>query len=170
MLQLLLGRGVSPNGEDMMKRSILRVGSDSRASASIVKNASACISLLIRHGLQINSLNTGGGTGGGTLLIAVMRRAADEASYEIAEALLPLGIQVNAVNRKGQTALIIAAGTEKKSRVQCVQLLCDHGAAVDLKDEDARTALRYAQKWGGSESYKDVERFLLSFGQSGAKA
>jgi ankyrin repeat protein len=63
---------------------------------------------------------------------------------------------------------MIAAGTDNKSRVQCVQLLCDSGAAVGLKDENGRTALRYAEKWGGFEGYEDVRRILLSFSQNGS--
>ena len=169
ILQLLMESGVF-HDRDEMRGWIYRLGSDSRVNSSNGKNASACISLLIRHGLQTNSLDTGGDTGGNTLLMVVMRRVADEANYEIAKALLQHGVQVNAVNHKGQTALMIAAGTKNKSRVQCIQLLCDHGAAVDLKDEDGRNALRYAQKWGGSEGFKDVKRILLSFGRSGTKA
>ena len=169
MLQLLLDRGVSPDW-GMTRRCIFRLGSDSRVSASDGKNASACISLLIRHGVETNSLDTGGDNGGETLLMAIMGRAADEANYEIAKAVLQHGVQVNAVNHNGQTALMIAAGTKNKSRVQCIQLLCEHGAAVDLEDEDGRNALRYAKKWGGSEGHKDVKRILLSFSQSGAKS
>lgn len=100
----------------------------------------------------------------------IVGRAADEANYEIAKAVLQHGAQVKAVNYEGQTALMIAAGTDNKSRVQCVQLLCDSGAAVDLKDEHGRTALRYAKKWGGLEGYEDVKRILLTFGQNGSNS
>jgi ankyrin repeat protein len=98
----------------------------------------------------------------------ILGRAAGEANYEIAKAVLQHGAQVNAVNYVGQTALMIAAGTDNKSRAQCVQLQCDSGAAVGLKDENGRTALRYAEKWGGFEGYEDVRRILLSFGQNGS--
>lgn len=164
MLQLLFDRGVRPDWEEMRWR-IGRIGSDSRVIAS---NASACISSLIRHGLPTYLLETGGNSRGDTLLMEILGRAADEANYEIAKAVLQHGAQVNAVNYAGQTALMIAAGTDNKSRAQCVQLQCDSGAAVGLKDENGRTALRYAEKWGGFEGYEDVRRILLSFGQNGS--
>jgi hypothetical protein len=100
----------------------------------------------------------------------IVRRTADKANYEIAKAVLQHGGKVNARTHRGQTALMIAAGTDNKSRVQCVQLLCDSGAAVGLKDENGRTALRYAEKWGGFEGYEDVKRILLSFGPNGSNS
>ena len=167
MLQLLLDRGVVPDW-GTMRNQICRLGIGTRASASRGRNAWACISLLVRHGLQTNSLDTGGQFGSDTLLMVVMHRVDDEASYEISKALLQHGVQVNAVNHKGQTALMIAAGTKNKSRVQCIQLLCEYGATVDLEDEDGRNALRYAEKWGGSEGYQDVRRILQAFSQNGS--
>lgn len=164
MLQLLFDRGVLPDWDEMAWE-IHCIGSDSRVIAS---NALACISSLIRHGLPTYLLETGRNARGDTLLMEILGRAAGEANYEIAKAVLQHGAQVNAVNYAGQTALMIAAGTDNKSRAQCVQLLCDSGAAVGLKDENGRTALRYAEKWGGFEGYEDVRRILLSFGQNGS--
>jgi ankyrin repeat protein len=169
MLQLLLDRGIVPDW-GTMRNKIHRLGIGTHASASRGKNAWACISLLVRHGLQTNSLDTGGEFGGDTLLMVVMRRVDDEASYEISKAVLQHGVQVNAVNHKGQTALMIAAGTKNKSRVQCIQLLCEYGATVDLEDEDGRNALRYAEKWGGSEGSQDVRRILQAFSQNGSQS
>jgi hypothetical protein len=163
MLQLLLGRGVFPD-QDMVRRWIHGYGSDSRLTVSNERKASACMSLLIRHGVQTNSLDTGRDAEGDTLLIAIMRRVIGGANYQDAKVVLQHGVQVNAVNPRGQTALMIAAMVGEG---QCVQLLCEHGADVDLKDKDGMTALRYAEKWGGSEGYEDVKRILQSYSRGG---
>lgn len=168
MLQLFLDRGVVPDW-NRVRNWVYTLSASPRVTRPKRGSGSACLSLLIRHGLQTSSPNTGGTRYGDSLLALVMRRVMDDASYEIAEALLQHGAQVNAVNHDGQTALMIVAGTCNKSRVQCVQLLCDHGAMVDLKDRDGHTALRYAEKWGGAEGSEDVKRSLQFFSQDGPK-
>lgn len=168
MLQLLLDRGLVP-GRGTIISWIHILGGNPHVIPPKGRSRSACLSLLIRHGLQTNSLDTEGNVGGDTPLMAIMRRSMDDANYEIAEALLQHGAQVNAVNSDGQTALMIVAGTSNKSRLQCVQLLCAHGATVDLKDRDGHTALRYAEKWGGVEGSEDVKRILQWLSQNGPK-
>lgn len=127
------------------------------------KNASACISLLQANG--VHKKCTCLDTGGDALLMTVIHYNRDDVRYEVAKAVLDNGGPVNATNQEGQTALMMAAASEQRSRVRCVELLCEHGAKIDLKDRAGRTALRHAEKWGGAEDYEEVRRILQHFGQ-----
>ena len=156
MLRLLLDSGVS----DSIDPTTSLVSKSHRAALN-AKNASACISLLIERGYDISSLRTSGET----LLMTIMGCDEDEVTYETAKAVLEHGAPVNAVDSDGKTALMIVAGTNHKSRFQCVELLCDFGARVNVVDKNGRTALRYAEKWGGQEGYRDIKRILQSCGR-----
>jgi ankyrin repeat protein len=159
MLQLLLDRGV---GLDLDRRmfDVYNLGRTPNG-----KNASACISLIIKHGLQKNSLDTKEDT----FMMHIMRRDNSQASYEILKALLQHNADVNAANQKGQTALMIAAGFANGSQVRYVELLCKHGAVVNRKDKDGRTALEYAEKWGDPKEHEDVRWILQSFSRNGSR-
>jgi ankyrin repeat protein len=159
MLQLLLDRGV---GLDLDRQMFDMYNLARKPNG---EDASACISLLIRHGLQKNSLDTKKDT----FMMHIMRRDNSQASYEILKALLEHNAYVNAVNEKGQTALMIAAGSAKGSQARYVELLCKHGAAVNRKDKDGRTALEYAEKWGDPRERNEVKRILQSFSRNGSR-
>jgi ankyrin repeat protein len=159
MLLLFLDKGIDPAWQVMEEHPMLYLGaSEIRKIALDGTDASACISLLLQHGAHNSCIDTGGSRD--TLLMEVMRREHDHLSYEVAKAVLKHGAPVNASNSQGQTAVMVAAGTDHKSRVHCVELLCEHGADVNLEDENGRTALRYAEKWGGSEDFVEVKRIL----------
>jgi hypothetical protein len=165
MLQLLLNAGVKPDpNTGVSNPPMFDLGVNKTCKGALDgSNASACISLLIRHGVRnscLGSDRTQLKPGGETLLMSIMRRDQDDVSYQIAKAVLEHGASVNASNFNGETALMIAAGTDQKSRVRCVELLCDFGASVNVEDRNGRTALRYAEKWGGSEDYVEVKRIL----------
>jgi ankyrin repeat protein len=70
------------------------------------------------------------------------RLAAEPSALEIVKALVELGAEPNAVNRAGQTAL---HGAARAGRNSIVEFLAAHGAALDLKDKQGRTALDVAQ-------------------------
>jgi ankyrin repeat protein len=159
ILQLLLAKGVRLD----LDRQMFDMYNPGRKPSG--QNASACMSLLIKHGLQKNSLDTKEDT----FLMHVMRRDKSQASYEISKALLEHNAYVNAVNQKGQTALMIAAGFAKGSQARFVELLCKHGAAVNRKDKDGRTALEYAEKWGDTRERNEVKRILQSFSRNGSR-
>ncbi|KAM0715567.1 hypothetical protein Q7P37_009065 [Cladosporium fusiforme] len=125
-------------------------------------NASHCISLLLQNGAHNSCLSTKTAT---TLLMEVLLNGNESARYEVVKAVLERGAPVNAVNDQGQTALMIAAGTNHQSRLDCMKLLCKHGAAVDMKDKNERTALRYAMKWGGDHNRKEVQEVLECYGE-----
>nr|WP_263325217.1 ankyrin repeat domain-containing protein [Neobacillus sp. Marseille-Q6967] len=98
---------------------------------------------------------------GGTALIP-----ASEHGYVdvIKELLTNTDIDVNHVNHLGWTALLEAIilnnGNEKQK--QTVQLLIDHGADVNIPDNNNVTPLEHAHK----EGFKEIEQILL---QAGAK-
>jgi ankyrin repeat protein len=159
ILQLLLANGV---GLDLDRQMFHMYNLARKPNGN---SASACLSLLIRHGLQKNSLDTKEDT----FMMHVMRRGNGHASYEFLKALLEHNAYVNAVNEKGQTALMIAAGSAKGSQARYVELLCKHGAAVNRKDKDGRTALEYAEKWGDPRERNEVKRILQSFSRNGSR-
>lgn len=159
ILKLLLGNGVDLDFD----RQMFDMYTPGRKPNG--QNASACISLLIKHGLQKNSLDTREDT----FLMHVMRRDNSQASYEIFKALLQCNADVDAVNEKGQTALMIAAGFAKGSQARYVGLLCEHGATVNRKDKDGRTALEYAEKWGDPREHKDIRRILKFFSRNASR-
>jgi ankyrin repeat protein len=165
MLQLLLDAGVEPDPDTrFLNPPMFDLGVNKTCKGALDgSNASACISLLIRHGVRnscLGSDHTQLQPGGETLLMSIMRRDQNDVSYQIAKAVLEHGAPVNASNFNGETAIMIAAGTDQKLRVRCVELLCDFGASVNVEDKNGRTAWRYAEKWGGSEDYVEVKRIL----------
>lgn len=157
MLQLLYSNGLGSQRDHVTDKCwMFRLGAVQTHKRQLNgKNASACVSFLQEHGVhkKCNCLTRGGDT----LLMTIMRRDDDDVSYDIAKAVLDNGAPVNATNQEGQTALMLVAGSEHRSRVRCVELLCERGAEIDLVDRNDRTALRYAEKWGGAEDYEEVK-------------
>lgn len=163
MLQLLVDRGINPRPRYWGGQSpILKIGL-CKTRQPDGQNASACISLLLQYGAHNSCADIIGDKD--TFLMTTLRRDDGDLTYWLAKAILDHGSPVNYGNYKGETALMIAAGTEYKSRVRCVELLCEYGAYVDWIDIRGRTALRYAEKWGGFEDYEEVKRVLEHYGQ-----
>lgn len=98
---------------------------------------------------------------GGTALIP-----ASEHGYVkvVKELLVKTDINVNHINNLGWTALIeaIILNDGSKNQQQTVQLLIDHGADVNIPDNNNVTPLQHAQEKG----FKEIEQILL---QAGAK-
>ena len=98
---------------------------------------------------------------GGTALIP-----ASEHGYidVIRELLTKTDIDINHVNNLGWTALMeaIILNDGDKTQQQTVQLLIDHGADVNIPDNDKVTPLQHAREKG----FKEIEEILL---QAGAK-
>lgn len=165
MLRLLLDRGLAPESDEWLESAMSSLGaSQIQQAARDEMDASACISLLLQLGVHNQCVHPKK-KGDNTLLMAVMQRQDNDLNYPTAKAILQHGAPVNAVNHSGQTALMIVAGSDHKSRVRCVELLCEYGADVHMQDLGGRTALRYAQKWGGPEDYAEVSRILQYAGR-----
>lgn len=67
--------------------------------------------------------------------------AAENGHSQVYEFLLDHGVNLNAQNDRGETALMRAAGREQ---LETVKFLLKHGARVNLKDSNGSTALNYA--------------------------
>lgn len=96
---------------------------------------------------------------GGTALIP----AAEHGYVEVIEELLNnTTIDVNHVNRLGWTALMEAIILNNGNPIQqtVVQLLIDHGADVNIPDNDNVTPLQHAKKQG----FKEIENILIEAG------
>ncbi|WP_054771823.1 ankyrin repeat domain-containing protein [Lysinibacillus pakistanensis] len=96
---------------------------------------------------------------GGTALIP----AAEHGHVEVIEELLNnTTIDVNHVNRLGWTALMEAIILNNGNPIQqtVVQLLIDHGADVNIPDNDNVTPLQHAKKQG----FKEIENILFVAG------
>ncbi|MDM5233065.1 ankyrin repeat domain-containing protein [Lysinibacillus pakistanensis] len=96
---------------------------------------------------------------GGTALIP----AAEHGHVEVIEELLNnTTIDVNHVNRLGWTALMEAIILNNGNLIQqtVVQLLIDHGADVNIPDNDNVTPLQHAKKQG----FKEIENILFTAG------
>lgn len=75
----------------------------------------------------------------------------------IAEFLLEKGAYVDAVNKYGWTALILAS---VEGHSDYVQLLLEHGAEVNAQARNGKTALTYASE----EGHSDIVQLLLENG------
>ncbi|MGG2080996.1 ankyrin repeat domain-containing protein [Lysinibacillus pakistanensis] len=96
---------------------------------------------------------------GGTALIP----AAEHGHVEVIEELLnDTTINVNHVNHLGWTALMEAIILNNGNSIQqtVVQLLIDHGADVNIPDNDNVTPLQHAKKQG----FKEIENILIEAG------
>jgi len=96
---------------------------------------------------------------GGTALIP----AAEHGHVEVIEELLnDTTINVNHVNLLGWTALMEAIVLNNGNSIQqtVVQLLIDHGADVNIPDNDNVTPLQHAKKQG----FKEIENILIEAG------
>jgi uncharacterized protein len=65
-----------------------------------------------------------------------------QARYDAVALCLELGADVNATNSMGLTALL---GAVNRGSNDIIELLVTHGARVDVKDKEGRTALRWAE-------------------------
>lgn len=85
------------------------------------------------------------------LLEVRLRLAACNGDTRKVKQLLMLGVNVNAKNDEGYSALMdveACKGDKDPSRVELVELLITNGAAVDLRSSKGRTALMYAARNG----------------------
>jgi len=68
--------------------------------------------------------------------------------------LIKGGVDPNALNKWGTTALTGASGGSSSSHAEIVQYLVTHGADVDKRVADGTTALNEASFWGNVESVR----------------
>ena len=86
--------------------------------------------------------------------------ASGKGHIEIVEFLLNHGADIELEIFNGETPLMLAAQHARHRRYETIKTLLEHGAKVNHKDEDGRTALHYAAMYSG----KEVMNLLISYG------
>lgn len=110
-----------------------------------------CVELLIKLGCPIEGI-----PGDTPTIIACCRQVIPESlTIKMLEIVLPRGINVNAQDRDGHTALFVAAFSGKK---EATKLLMEYGADPAIKDNQGQTVVSLvAPMHANSHSYRDRE-------------
>ncbi|XP_063923595.1 uncharacterized protein LOC135137792 isoform X2 [Zophobas morio] len=174
----LLDSGASINIKDKDNKNALHYASEFwRENQDVIK-------LLIKRGLDINAESNKGETG---LQLACLNcdseiaemflklgaslqstgkemnnalhsaSASQEENGDIIKLLLKDGIDVNAQNKNGTTALQVAC---VEGVYENAKILLDFGASVDSKDKDNNNALHYASE--SQQNNRDIMQLLIS--------
>ncbi|KAF6795948.1 ankyrin repeat protein [Colletotrichum musicola] len=110
--------------------------------AQLVRNAlsqaAKYLSLLIKAGVDFGSYNTFGNTILMDFVAFLPEEAGNLQSKEILRALIDTGVRLEARNRKGETALLVAA---RLCRRTALKVLIDAGARIEARDADGRDAV-----------------------------
>jgi len=119
------------------------------------------VSVLLDHGAMIDARET---TMGRTALLEASVRG----KLEVVSLLVTRGANINAVDASGRTPFRLAASAESFVNVgdgAMLVYLADHGADIDAKESDGRTALAWAEDSSGRIAiYKDVANVLRGLG------
>ena len=140
----LLNHGARDNLLDPIGRGALAYALDAtRLHFTHEPDLESCVALLIRHGVDINGLCS--------------RHKLRYPSSVIGKLKLKL------FPPELQTALIdtICYRENHRSRVHCVEVLCNNGANVESRDSDGKSALDLARRHLKGEELIEVERILL---------
>ena len=157
------GRGLSDDPD-----SILRAGATAFIRAAKTGDAIA-MQLLLEHGAD-PLLATEAGT---TALMAAsglgwrygLSQVAESDSIQAIQLGLNAGVNINAANAKGETAL---HGAAMRGANRIVQFLVDHGARLDVTDKEGRTPLSLAEgdEKHGLVAYPKTAALLRSLAQA----
>lgn len=95
-------------------------------------------------------------------MVAVSQRKPPGITYSIIHQLVKSGVDVNAVDKYSNTALLLAMTNEQCIRKAHIQLLLHHGARTDVVNSDGLTPLWQAVYNGSQNScwYRVVELLL----------
>lgn len=154
VLRVLLERGadarwVSEDGESAVTMAVGSGPGDEGFEASV--------RLLVEYGADLDARYAGETT---ALMLAVVQVTGPVK----ARALLEIGAAVDLVDAKGESALMYAVRySPMETRGQCVELLCQYGAEVNLKNSRGRTALDLSKERSGSDG-GEVQSILLRYG------
>ncbi|KAF6827479.1 ankyrin repeat protein [Colletotrichum plurivorum] len=110
--------------------------------AQLVRNAlsqaATYLSLLISAGVDFDSYNALGNTVLMDFVAFLPQEAGNLQSKEILQALTDAGVRLEARNRQGETALLVAA---RLCRRTALKVLIDAGARIEARDADGRDAV-----------------------------
>ncbi|GAB7325648.1 hypothetical protein MBLNU13_g09627t1 [Cladosporium sp. NU13] len=119
-----------------------------------------CVKLLIRHGIDINGLQGPNDrqARGADQFVATWGR-----NYASGQLLNCPAIYLSEPPEAETTALMytICRRNDLKSLVHCVEVLCNNGARVDVRDKYGRSTLSLARYYLKGEEKIEVERILL---------
>lgn len=137
LLRDLLYRGGDPNVRNAEGQTAL-MGAATIDDWEFALEASP-LELLLRYGADPNAVDPRGQTA-----LMWLAKTFTYVAEEKAEALIKAGASLEARDRDGETALILAAS---KGRTSVVQALLDHGANIEARDHRGRTPLLAAADW-----------------------
>lgn len=119
-----------------------------------------CVKLLIRHGIDIDGLQGPNDrqARGADQFVATWGR-----NYASGQLLNCPAIYLSEPPEAETTALMytICRGNDLKSLVHCVEVLCNNGARVDVRDKYERSTLSLARDYLEGEEKIEVEMILL---------
>ncbi|MFN7993243.1 MAG: ankyrin repeat domain-containing protein [Bryobacteraceae bacterium] len=134
------------NNDPALAEALLAHGADPNDGESLYHSTEhpdlSCVRLLLQHGASPSATN-------------VLHHMLDREDPEGLRLLLAAGGDPNGVNQRGETALHWAVWRRRGTRI--VSMLLDHGAALDLKRKDGRTAYAISMQTGQLETARLLE-------------
>ena len=156
LIKMLLARGANPNAQ--VNTTPIRGFMQGNASWTNFDGQTAFIraalagditlmKLLLQYGADPNRKTFEGSTAlmaaaGVNWVVGQTYSRSDEEYLEAAKLCLEQGADVNAVNGQGFAAI---HGAANKAFDAMIKLLVDHGAKLDIKDKQGRTAMTFAE-------------------------
>lgn len=176
-VELLLALGADPNYKDSEGRTCLcRVLYECETaeldfSRREDKNTvcKKILSLLLSAGMDRNAAVNDNGD---TALIAACRHGGqrDKLCYKFASALIASKCSLDAVNLKGENALMLISAQNTQDAAELQIALLEAGADVSKLDNDGNTVLHYAARNSNYSVAKEMAEMLFEFGFADADA
>lgn len=183
LVEYLISKGADVNAHNNYGRTALmllaeKYDADNTALAKILLSGGAEVDLRDEGGRTAFMLSVGEGNyrmaeflllhgasvdvkdiSGDNVLIYYASNYSAMADGKLVDFLVLKGIDINAQNNLGKTALMMAA---KRGNDKLVKYLCEKGADVDIKDKNDMTALM----WAASHEDDQIVEYLRSRGKS----
>lgn len=156
----LLNHGAPDYPMDSVGRGALAHALDAtRLQSNSGADLERCLKLLIRHGIDINGLQSPNES----QAYCVEQFVASWKRNYASGRLLDCPEVLDSNPRERTTALLytIRFGDQHRSLAHCVEVLCNNGAQVDVRDEHGRSALDLARACLTGKKRMEVERILL---------